>query len=67
MDKTDGEIIMGICQFYALENSEKEMFVYDNYDFWISGRYISPILCHRLPHIRGRKIVKFDMIFHDRG
>jgi hypothetical protein len=52
MDKIDGEIVMGICQFYVLENSEKEMLVYDNYDFWISGRYTSPILCHRLsPHI----------------
>jgi hypothetical protein len=38
--KMGGEIIMRVCQFYALGNSEKELLAYDEYDSHGSGRYL---------------------------
>jgi hypothetical protein len=36
-----GEIVMRVCQFYVLGNSEKELLAYDEYDSHGSGRYFT--------------------------
>jgi hypothetical protein len=38
-----------VCQFYALGKSEKELYAYDEYDSWGSGRYSTDdvMMCER--------------------
>ncbi|GHV78763.1 hypothetical protein AGMMS49944_05540 [Spirochaetia bacterium] len=46
-----------VCQFYTLGKSEKELYAYDEYDSWGSGRYFTDdvMMCDRYTYSEAEK------------
>jgi hypothetical protein len=65
MDKTSGEKCLNfnnnktqkVCQFYALGKSAKELYAYDEYDSWGSGRYFTDdvMMCDRYTYSKAEE------------